>query len=291
MATAHVLIADITGSTALYDQLSNQEALVQISVILGRMRDIIAENGGHCVKSKGDDTLSYFGDADQAFEAARMMIETDWNYGLSIHAGVHWGELVSQDEDVYGDAVNTTARLASLAKPREILIGETAFEQLAERTRVLCVSMGGIKLKGKKEPTRVHSFAVSDLDTQTVLFGAGNSTVGRRTESAEIIYGDATWTLTDGQSLTMGRAVDCQVVLDHPWVSRKHGVLELRAAQLEYTDHSSSGSTIVTSDGKEIAVQRRTMLLNGDGRVLIGTHDQGVSGSFICYSTIDLVPD
>ena len=210
---------------------------------------------------------------------------------MSIHAGVYWGDMVSQDADIYGDVVNTAARLAALAKPREILIGDTVFERLAERTRALCVSMGGIKLKGKKAPTRVHSFAVSDMETQTVLFGAGDVTVGRRTDSVVLTCGDATWTLTNGQSVTVGRAADCEVVVDHPWVSRKHGHFELRSAQLEYIDHSSSGSTIVMSDGHEIAVQRRGMLLNGVGTVLVGTSDHSVASSLIHYSTNDLIPD
>ncbi|MEP5729347.1 MAG: adenylate/guanylate cyclase domain-containing protein [Sulfitobacter sp.] len=291
MATAHVLIADITGSTTLYEQLSDQEALAQISIILARMRNIIEEQNGHCVKSQGDDTLSYFAQADAAFAAARAMIETDWNYGLSIHAGIHCGEMLTHEADIYGDAVNTAARLASLSKAREILIGDTVFAQLAPRTQALCVSMGGIKLKGKAVPTRVHSFAVSDMDTQTVLFGGADTTIGRRTLSVELTFGEQSWTLKDGQSVTVGRSADCDVVLEYPWVSRKHGSFELRAAQLEYTDHSSSGSTLLMSDGQEIAVQRRAMLLNGDGTVLVGTRDAAMAGSLIRYSTTDLVPD
>ncbi len=292
MATAYVLIADITGSTPLYEKLSDTDAMQQINIILDRMRAIIRENDGHCVKSKGDDTLSFFAQADHAFKAARMIIGENWDHGLSVHAGLYWGDLVQQGTDVYGDAVNTTARLASMAKPREVLIGGPMFEQLDPRTRALCVSMGGIKLKGKSAPTRVHSFAVSDMDTQTVLFGAGgDASLGRRTESVELVCGDHNWTLTDGHSLSVGRAFDCDVVMDHPWVSRKHGSFELRAAQLEYTDHSSSGSTIVMSDGQQIAVQRRAMLLNGTGLVLVGIRDQDMAASVIRYSTNDLVPD
>lgn len=288
MATAHVLIADITGSTSLYDRLSDQDALAQVSTILAQMRSMIEDNGGHCVKSQGDDTLSFFGDANQAFLAARSMIDADWGEGLGVHAGVHFGEVLSQDSDIYGDAVNTAARLASLAKASELLIGDTVFEQLAEPTRLLCVSMGGLKLKGKREATQVHSFSVSDLKTQTVLFGNADLHIGPRTESAALSCADDEWNLSDGESLAVGRSSDCQAVLDHPWVSRKHGLFELRTAQLEYTDHSSSGSTVITSDGQEFSLQRRSMLLSGEGQILVGTRDRSISGSIIRYSTNDL---
>ncbi|MCX7558951.1 FHA domain-containing protein [Sulfitobacter sp. F26204] len=288
MATAHVLIADITGSTSLYDRLTDQEALAQVSIILAQMRNMIEENGGHCVKSQGDDTLSFFSEADQAFAAARAMIEADWGDGLGVHAGIHFGEVLSQDSDIYGDAVNTAARLASLAKTSELLLGDTVFAQLGEATRMLCVSMGALKLKGKREATQVHSFAVSDLKTQTVLFGSGESLLGPRTESAALSCVSEEWNLSDGESVAVGRSSDCQAILDHPWVSRKHGFFELRAAQLEYTDHSSSGSTIITSDGQEFSLQRRSMLLSGEGLVLVGTRDRSMTGSIIRYSTNDL---
>ncbi len=291
MAKAHVLIADITGSTGLYDRLTDHEALAQISAILQWMRQIVEDNGGTCVKSQGDDTLSFFDTADSAFAAARAMIEADWPEGLGIHAGAQFGEVVQQDADIYGDAVNTAARLAALAKPGEVLIGGGVFDNLTERARALFVSMGGLKLKGKRAPTRVHSFAVSDMSTQTVLFGAAVNTGGPRTASAALNCEGSEWSLLDGDSVAVGRATDCHAVLDHPWVSRKHGVFELRAAQLEYTDHSSSGSTVITADGQEYSLQRRSMLLSGEGIVLIGTRDRTLSGSILRYSTNDLIPD
>lgn len=290
MATAHVLIADITGSTKLYEQMSDLDALAQISMILARMRETIEEHGGHCVKSQGDDTLSFFGDADAAFCAARTMIEAKWDFGLAVHAGAYCGDVVSHDADIYGDAVNTAARLAALAKPNEVLMGDTVFDALSEGYQPLCVAMGGIKLKGKRSATQVHSFTVSQMSTQTVLFGAQDASLGRRTESVELNTPEAAVTLTDAESAKIGRSTDCNLVIDHPWVSREHGSFELRAAQLEYTDHSSSGSTVITGDGQEFAIHRRSMLLNGEGVVLVGTRDKTAAGSAVRYVTNDLVP-
>ncbi|NNK16047.1 MAG: adenylate/guanylate cyclase domain-containing protein [Sulfitobacter sp.] len=291
MPTAHVLIADITGSTKLYEELPERDALSQISIILARMRTIIDECGGVCINSKGDDTLSVYTEAEQAFAAARAMIETEWANGMAVHAGAYWGEVLNHGTDVFGDAVNTSARLSVLAKPGEVLMGDTTFEQLSERNRALCVSMGGLKLKGKADPVRVHSFAVGDMDTQTVLFGAKEADNGPRTESAALQAGEREWTLTNGQSVMVGRSADCEAVLEHPWVSRKHGSFELRAAQLEYTDHSSSGSTVITADGQEFSLQRRSMPLNGEGVVLVGTRDPSIETSAVRYATNDLMRD
>ena len=291
MANAHLLIADITGSTKLFDQVPADEALARVRAVLDRMREIIAANHGHCVKSVGDDTLSLFSKADNVYKAARAMIETEWADGLGVHIGASRGNVVSKGVDLYGDAVITTARLASLAKPGEFLIDETVFEELSRKHQLTFVSMGGIKLKGKSEATRVHSFTVGELDAQTVFRGAGSSTLGRRTESVQLTHESDSWSLSDGETVVVGRAQDCEAVLEHPWVSRKHGKFELRAAQLEYTDHSSSGSTVITSGGREFALQRRSMLLNGEGMVLVGTSDPNMAQSIIHYATNDLIPD
>ena len=291
MANAHLLIADITGSTKLFDQAPADDALARVRAVLDRMREIIAANNGHCVKSVGDDTLSLFSKADNVYNAAREMIETDWADGLGVHIGASRGNVVSKGVDLYGDAVITTARLASLAKPGEFLIDETVFEGLSREHQLTFVSMGGLKLKGKSEATRVHSFTVGELDAQTVFRGSGNTTLGRRTESVMLTHEEDSWSLIDGETVVVGRAEDCEAVLEHPWVSRKHGKFELRASQLEYTDHSSSGSTVITSGGREFALQRRSMLLNGEGMVLVGTSDPTMAKSIIHYATNDLVPD
>ena len=55
MPLACVLISDITGSTQLYERVNNETALEYIGPVLDRMREIIADAGGHCVKSKGDE--------------------------------------------------------------------------------------------------------------------------------------------------------------------------------------------------------------------------------------------
>ena len=136
MPLACVLISDITGSTQLYEKESNERALEFISPVLDRMRELIAARDGHCVKSKGDDTIAFFRHPDWAFEAAWDMINEDWDHGMSIHAGMYFGEVLHQEAGLYGNAVNTAARLASLAKPGEVLIGENCFNQMSEHNQI-----------------------------------------------------------------------------------------------------------------------------------------------------------
>lgn len=270
MPLACVLISDITGSTQLYERESNERALQYIGPMLDRMREIIRDFGGHCVKSKGDDTLSYFDHPDAAFQAGWAMINEDWSSGMSVHAGVYFGEILHKDSEIYGNAVNTAARLGSLAKPGEVLLGDSCYEELAPEYQNMLLPIGELALKGKDAPTKVYSATVISLSAQTVVFARSGGDRPIRTETADLSYQGRSWQISEGESVTIGRSPDCDIVLDHAWVSRKHGALSIRQWQLEYTDHSSAGSILRTSDGKELEIHRRTTLLNGAGTIILG---------------------
>lgn len=288
MSHACVLISDITGSTQLYERDGNEIALQHIGPVLDRMRALIAQSGGHCVKSKGDDTISHFSDPDQAFNAAWAMINEDWHSGMSVHAGMYFGEILEQESEIYGNAVNTAARLASLAKPGEVLLGDNCVESLSKENRDRLLLIGELHLKGKEAPTKVYAASVPSLAAQTVIFAKAEAARPSRTETVELTYQGQTWRIGDGETLSIGRSGECDVVLDHAWVSRRHGELAIRQWQLEYTDHSSAGSILKTADGKEITVHRRSTMLHGTGTILLGGSAISDSASAVQYVAHDM---
>lgn len=288
MALACVLISDITGSTQLYEAEKNTTALNQISAVLARMRQIIIQSSGHCVKSQGDDVLSYFTHPDDGFQAAMTMIHEDWQGSLSVHVGLYYGDILSQDGDIYGRPVNTAARLASLAKPREILLGDECFDLLETASKQKLALIGELPLKGKKDPTRVYSCSVLDMSEQTVIFSRKEADRASRTESARFTYQDKVWQIGEGESLSIGRSDENQIVLSQAWVSRKHSVVSVRRGQLEYTDHSSTGSVLLAADGKEITVHRQATLLNGNGVIYLGSGVGTDRASAVSFDTQDM---
>ena len=288
MALACVLISDITGSTQLYEAEENTTALSQISVVLARMRQIIIKSDGHCVKSQGDDVLSYFEQPGDAFEAAMNMIHENWQGSLSVHVGLYYGDILSQDGDIYGRPVNTAARLASLAKPGEILLGDECFDLLPKTSKHHLALIGELPLKGKKEPTRVYSCSVLDMSEQTVIFTKKDADRASRIESVRLTYQDKVWQIGEGESLSIGRSAENEIVLDQAWVSRKHSVVSVRRGLLEYSDHSSAGTVLQTADGKEINVHRQATLLNGHGMIYLGSGAGTDRSSAVSFETQDM---
>ena len=288
MPLACVLISDITGSTQIYEREDNETALRMIEPVLNRMRDMIADAEGICVKSKGDDTISFFHHPDKAFEAAWNMINEEWHKGMSVHAGIYFGEVLLQEAGIYGSAVNTAARLGSLAKPREVLVGANCYDDLSEANKAHLQPIGDLHLRGKEEPTLVYAASASNMAATTVAFARRELQRPARTEAVTLSYAGRTWEIGDGETLSIGRSHDCDIVLDHAWVSRRHGELAIRQWQLEYTDHSSAGSILRMPDGSELSIHRRTTMLNGTGTLLLGPRANAENMSEIDFIAQDL---
>ena len=288
MSSACILISDITGSTQLYEVESNTDALNQISAVLTRMRQIIEDLGGTCVKSQGDDVLSHFDQPEQAFQAARKMIYEDWPGELSVHVGLYYGEFLARDGDIYGPPVNTAARLASLAKPKEMLLGDECFDLLEPESKKHLTLIGELQIKGKLEPTRVYACSAIDMSKTTITFAKTGGGRTSRINTAHFSYLEQKWQIGDGETLSIGRSADNDIVLDQAWVSRKHGAVTVRRGQLEFTDHSSTGSVLQSGDGTEITVHRRATLLHGNGLIFFGSGGLDDTSRAVKFDTMDM---
>ena len=60
--------------------------------------------GGVCIRQKGDDVLGCFAEPSKAFAAMRAMLSRPAGHVLSIHGGLHFGQVVRADGDIFGEA-------------------------------------------------------------------------------------------------------------------------------------------------------------------------------------------
>ena len=125
-----ILLADITGSTPLFERIGDEAAAGQIAASIESLQSIVARTGGNYIVSRGDDVLCTFADPLAALRAAREMRSRSLDAGLGIHVGVHFGPIVAAPGSILGDSVNLTARLTALARPGEVLISRSLVAQL-----------------------------------------------------------------------------------------------------------------------------------------------------------------
>ncbi|MBI3182862.1 MAG: response regulator [Myxococcales bacterium] len=184
------IFADIRDFTALSESMPPEQVVALLNSVLGRMADAVLTCGGTLDKFLGDGLMAVFGapvgredDALRALQAARMMMESvqllnreakeeflrgarkeapaELELGIGINTGlVVAGNLGSARRAEYtciGDCVNVAARLCSLAKPGEILIGERT-SALAEKAGPF-EALAPARLKGKKKAVPVFKAA------------------------------------------------------------------------------------------------------------------------------------
>src|SRR5687767_3503590 len=167
-----ILFADVTGSTALGEQLDPERLQEILAAYFQAMREEIEAEGGTVEKFIGDAVMAAFGvpvahedDPARALRAALRMrhrlelvnsdLEGRFGITLQIRTGVNTGEVLSATDPrpgepmVTGDAVNVAARLEQSADPGTIVVAErTARAARGFRFREL----GPRDLRGKEQP-------------------------------------------------------------------------------------------------------------------------------------------
>ncbi len=265
-----VLVADISGSTALYESIGNAAAFNQIAACLDKLRQITESHGGRFVHSKGDDILCTFADPQPAFQAAAEMLTMAEDSALSVHCGMDFGPVLHARGDIFGDCVNTTARLAGYANPGEALCSQAFFQHLAEPQQAAMRFLEKWRFKGKAEGARVYSFAGLGMENATHYTSPAQTAVGVAQPHAsgggvmlELSYQGAVFTCSDTAGMTLGRSETCDLVVPRLWVSRMHATLEIRANKAYLRDTSTNG-TYVCFPGQNPLLARREVVLLPD---------------------------
>jgi class 3 adenylate cyclase len=149
-----VWFADIVGYSALSSR-DEPAALRLVGIIQTAARRIVGAFEGRVVKFIGDAVLAEFGSTTSAVQAAVALQERFSNEarGVGIDAalriGVHLGEVTATpDGDLYGDGINTAARLQREAAPGQVVVSEDVWRQLRQRPEFRFTSLGPVELRG-----------------------------------------------------------------------------------------------------------------------------------------------
>lgn len=151
-----VLFVDIAGSTSLYERLGNTNAKRLVTACLDLLRDEVRGHSGEVVQQIGDELMCRFPTPERAYSAAIAMQESisqhplDPQLPVKVRIGLHWGEVLKEGNNLYGDAVNTAARLTDVASGGQIMTSEHLIHQLGNAVDHHWRRIGSLSLKGKK---------------------------------------------------------------------------------------------------------------------------------------------
>lgn len=290
--TVVVLIADVCGSTPLYESSGSTKALDIITDCLDRISSIAEAEGGRVLRSKGDDILCTFPTADDAVRAANRMVEAQAGGAVEIHIGMDFGPIVETRAGLFGDTVNVAARMLAIAKPGEIITTDALVEQLSPTERARVRFLDNLTVKGKSGALGVYSVFKNDSDVTYYVGDDGHRTVQFRTlqrpESPKAMvtldFAGAILVRHEGdQGLHIGRSRKADLVIDEPCVSREHALITVRRGRVLLTDLSSTGTWIAQAHGEPLLVKRDVVQLADRGIISPGLKPKDDAPTLIHY--------
>lgn len=159
---AAILAADVVGYTSLMgaDEAGTLSALSDI--IKNLIDPLIATHNGRIVKLMGDGVLAEFSSVVAAVTCAVAWQEKisamAESHDIRFRIGINLGDIVIQDDDIFGDGVNIAARLETLAEPGGICISSKVYAEVKNKLKLNYEDLGERDLKNVGEP--VHVFQI-----------------------------------------------------------------------------------------------------------------------------------
>jgi len=158
-----ILSADVKGYSRLMGE--DEEGTVRtITAYREVMTGMIKGQNGRVVDAKGDNLLAEFPSVVDAVRCAvgiqkQLRVKNDElaeNRRMEFRIGINLGDVIEEEETIYGDGVNIAARLEGLAEGGGICISRTAFDQVKNKLDVGYEYLGEHSVKNIAEPVRVY---------------------------------------------------------------------------------------------------------------------------------------
>jgi len=277
-----VLFADVAASTQLYERLGDQNALRAVDLCLQTASRAAALYQGRVVKTIGDEIMVVFPSAEEGLLAACEIqqritaLPPISGNTLAIRVGCHWGPVIEEGKDFFGDTVNTAARLVELAKAQQVLSSAETIAAVPDVLRPQSRVLAPVTVKGKREPLHiVELFWQDNEENLTLLVKSGGPGAGK-TLGLELHHEGRRWLLNSEKPfLTLGRDATSDLVIHDGRASRSHARIELRQHNFVLVDCSTNGTFVSAksdTDGRvtNFLLRREEAVLRGSGCLSFG---------------------
>lgn len=274
-----IVFADINGSTRLYEVLGDAAARAKVSACLDMLSEVTARYKGTVIKTIGDELMCTFPDAEAAANSSCEMQEcmedevteqtSSGPVSLTIRIGFHFGPAIHDNNDVFGDAVNVAARMASMAKSGQIITTQTTVDELSPILRASSRFIDRAPVKGKKETMDICEILWQQEDVTRMSTGAVNHSDQDEVQ-LRVWYGDQSIVMDEHRTqAVLGRSKTTDISVNETLASRQHVKIERRRGKFFIIDQSTNG-TYVSQDGQQSFLRREEMPLGLQGEISLG---------------------
>lgn len=289
-----ILVVEVAGSSLLYEKLGDALARRAVEHCLQGVAQAALRHGGRVLKTLGHESLLSFDTAEQGIQAACAMqqqvagLAPTSGVRPGIRIGLHYGGVLEDGGELFGDGVNTAARLAELAQAHQIIASADTLVALSQADRDRAGHLKPVVLKGKREPMVVAEVAwqedeTSDLPSDSV---SPTETQGLR---LRLRHGGRQNLFIDARrpALSLGRGSGNDLVIRDTRASRTHAHIEFRSTCFVLTDQSSNGTYVAPEGQASFLVKREEAILRGRGRLSFGHPWAEGQSEFVDYLLLD----
>lgn len=276
-----VLYADISGSTALYEQYGDDLARADCSTCIDVMVEVMKRYDGRLVKTIGDEVMCVFHSGPHGAMAATDMqsaVRRASEEGLfktraqRIKVGFHYGPGIEEEKEISGEASITAQQLINMAKADQVLTSRRTLEALPTELRAAVRFVDRVPAEAWSGDVEAYEmiWEVSGVTqvSESLVDRAKSRDVH---EKLTVTFRGEQHVLDrDSPRLTLGRVEGNDIVVANDLVSRNHAIFELERGRFHLTDQSSNGSFVEESGGDTTRLRRESLTLRGRGRVCLG---------------------
>ena len=167
---AAILAADMVGYSRLME-LDEDDTIARQKAYRRDLIDAtIADHNGHIVKTTGDGMLIEFASVVGAVECAVAIqtamaeheAETPEARRIRYRIGINLGDIVFDDDDIFGDGVNVAARLEALAEPGAICLSDVVYQSVGDKLALSCRDLGSQRVKNITKPIHVWQWTTTE---------------------------------------------------------------------------------------------------------------------------------
>jgi len=274
-----VMFADVAGSTRLYERVGDSIANQMVGDAINLASEIVKKHHGTVVKTIGDEVMCRFVDANQALRCACEINETMEKQpirngvGLFFSIGIHWGTAILQDDgDIFGDVVNLAAKIAKVAKSRQIITTGTTQRCLTSKDlKSKCHEVEPIHVKGRTEVVPIYEVMWEPDELQCMPTIVGHSLDLISNKPLNIYYQHRKQTLRPGApAYTFGRGAQCDQLVASTLASRVHARIESRQGIFFLVDESTNGTYVKIDSKSPVLLRHQEIALQDNGVISFG---------------------
>jgi len=233
------------------------------------------------VKSIGDALMCVFPNPTEAWRTAGDMQsgirdanapETELPFGrIQVKIGLHYGALLVETGDVFGETVNIAARMAKLAKPDQIMTTEPTVWKLPDSLRGSTRFVDELTLEERQGSTDLYEVLWEFSDVSFVSGDRPPRELRIVHSTLAIVSGETGIGVNEGRPhLTIGRSETNDLIVTHPLASRQHARLLFLRVRFILKDQSVNGTFIERPEAQLLSLLRDEHPLRRSGVFVLG---------------------